>query len=240
MEGRHDDVWTHSERHWGHALKREGVHGSLVLSAVCLALLLDLVLSLLGLPLSLLDLPEGLGVDVDVEGDDPLRLLVVLEDVLPPGGVVDDEVLAVLLGAEVDPADVGVVVGDVVDVDLDDVLVDLLEVVQQLVLELLLSEVGGLAQSGGEEREVGVVLLVVEEEHGLGLSSVHQVVTHLLEFVHGLLHVSVFDEGSDRHSLRSPFSGLLLLHNNCQAHLGSRANFLEEVLGLGLSLLLDD
>ena len=55
-----------------------------------LALLLDPLLGLLGLPLCNLDLAEGLGVDADVE-DHVVFLLVELVDFAPVMGIVDQE-----------------------------------------------------------------------------------------------------------------------------------------------------
>jgi hypothetical protein len=119
-------------------------------------------------------------------------------------------------------------------VDLDDVLVDRAEILQQLVLELLLSEVGRLAQARSEQREVRVVLLVVEEKHGLGLAPVDQVVSHLLELVHGLLDIGVLDESSNGHLGGSTLSCLFLLHHHGQTGLGSNCHVLEKAAGLGL------
>lgn len=99
-------------------------------------MLFDLFLSFLGFPLCHLDFPESLGVNIDVE-DDVALLLVEFVNLAPGIGVIDQEVLTVLLASEVDSTDIGVIVDDWENIDLKDVGVDFPEGSKQGLLELL-------------------------------------------------------------------------------------------------------
>ena len=88
-----------------------------------------------------------------------------LENFAAVARVVHKEVSALLLVFEVDSADEGVVVSDWEDVDLQNVRVDLPEAFDQLFLELLISLFRViLVESLSYQRQIGVVLLNVEEE----------------------------------------------------------------------------
>ena len=134
-----------------------------VILARSLSLLLNLVFGLPGFPFGLLKFLQGLAVDAYIKGDDVF--LVVLENFAAVARVVHKEVSALLLVFEVDSADEGVVVSDWEDVDLQNVRVDLPEAFDQLFLELLISLFRViLVESLSYQRQIGVVLLNVEEE----------------------------------------------------------------------------
>lgn len=217
----------------------EAIWWSPVLPSVSLALLLYLVLSLLGLSLSLLDLSQGLGINIDVESNDSLLFFIIFINFLSLGGVINDEILTILLSSQVNSANVCVIVLDVENVNLDNVFVDQSEVLQELIFKLLLSQVSWLAQAWSEEGKIGVIFLIVEEKNSLGLSSVHQIIPHLLELIHRLLHVSIFNECSNAHSLTNLLIGFFLLDNNSQASFRGSIELLQKFLCLGLSFLLD-
>ena len=160
-----------SHRHVGHGWVN--TRGSSHVLTPCFADLLDSVFSILSLLFSYFDFPESLDVDVDVESDRSIEFLVVPVNGSPLERVIDQEVFAILFGSQIDSADEGLVELDVEDVDLDDILVDLPVVLQKTTLELLLSQLLRLHQTHGEKRQIGVILLIVEEQNGSGLAPIN-------------------------------------------------------------------
>jgi hypothetical protein len=208
----HAGSWSH---HGGHHGVDHGVdaHGDrhlvgrspIIFATVGLTLFFYFFLGLFGLLFSQLDLAKGFGIDVDVEDGERALLLVELVDFAAVRGVVDQEIAAFFFVAQVNPTDVGVVVDHWVDVDLDNVLVDLPEALDQIFLELLLTQLLWLGKSLGDEREVRVILLHVEEESNFAQFIILHTDANLFIVIEGYVGAFKLEESAREH-----FVGLIL------------------------------
>jgi len=99
---------------------------------------LDVSGDVASLLLVLLDLFQSLAVDVDVEVD-AVGVLVDLDEFVSAGRVVNNEVFTSFFTLEIDSSDVGFVVGDWEDVDLNDFFVYLFAGLQKEVFKLLVT-----------------------------------------------------------------------------------------------------
>ena len=160
-----------------------------------LTLFLDPLLGFLGLLLGKFDLPEGFGVDADVE-DHVVLLLVELMDFAPVVGVVNQKQFSLLLVPEVDSSEIGAVVVDGEDVDLEDIGVDFPEDFNKFFLELFFGDSFRFAESLGDQRNEGIILFIMEKEFDLPNWIIDDAFSHLLVYFVGVFNVIKFKEST--------------------------------------------
>lgn len=162
--------------------------------------------------------------------------MVVLEEVFPLGGVVNNEFLASLFRTKVDPSNVGVVVVNVAYCNLDNAFVDKPEGLKKFVLEIFVCSISSdFFQTWSEQGKVGVVFLVVEVKDHSDISFYHQI-PHFFKLIHSLLNVTILYYSHDNHSLLSLLSAFFFLDHNRKIAHRANSHILQELIGFRLGL----